>query len=189
MNCTEEVEVISTPSLGWPLECRVFFGRGLVVLASLSLTTLHHKGQIYSHGNLIEVKTNSKFAVVWIRVWEFLRVELGRPAREGSGVRGPLKSQCVLQHVPFLIHCLGWTKSPRASDTISDCLMARRFWPRYAVRLTSAPGAQVVCVLRAVSKWENEKERWGGVKLTFPKNDLLLWLNMQWQLKFNTFPL
>lgn len=72
-------------------------------------------------------------------------MELGRQSREGSGGGGPLKSQCVLEHVPLLIRCLGWTKSSRPSDTISDCLMARQFGPHYAVRFRRAPAAQVVC--------------------------------------------
>ncbi len=142
--------------------------------------------------------------VARIHVQEFHRVEFGCWVLEGRGSRGPMKSLRVLQHVPSLIHCLGWTKSPL-------CFRCKH-WLLYGQTVLATRCGEIqklcvcgVCVLWTVSKWvsvcvccelcrskwerKNEANNWEGVKLTFPNNNLLLWLNMQWQLKFNTFPL
>lgn len=48
------------------------------------------------------------------------------------------------------------------------------------------PDDDVVRFRSSVCRWERKKR--GSGELTFPKN-ILLWPNVQWQLKFNTFPL
>lgn len=71
-----------------------------------------------------------------------------------------MKSRRVLQNVPSLIHCLGWTKcSLCASDANADCFMARRFWPHDVVKFRSSVCVCVCCELVEVSEKERKKER------------------------------
>lgn len=60
---------------------------------------------------------------VKIPVMKFHRMEAGLQGHDGEGICGPLKSPGVPQHVPSLIHCLGWMKAFYALDTITACFI------------------------------------------------------------------
>ncbi len=119
---------------------------------------------------------------------------------EGRGSRGPMKSLRVPEHVPSLIHCLGWTKSPRCFRCKHWLLYGQTvlahtmWWNSEVVCVCVCVGAVncvevmwvCVCAVNCVEVSEKERMRQiigKGWKLTFPNNNLLLWLNVQWQLK------